>query len=252
MTDITTLTDTTTRIHETVPPDEDEQPDTPGDPPRRHGQPWNEDDFAGIVRAARDGCNLEHIARRIGRSENSLRPQLRRILPVEERHLPPDLVPARLRQLDQDGNYDWLTALSQKPRSPWEIRREVEEAADARGLGALTDHDLVDLAVACALSQAPLSWELRDRLARHLLERDVSKSFFDHIATRAERAAEDFLRGGWPSGYSTYWPGQDSWSGQEHWTGQEHWSGEIVYDDRRDGGGRYPEDWYTGEFRDPS
>lgn len=127
--------------------------------PSRYGHPWGERDFAGIMQACRDGCGFDEIAARIGRTPAGLRGQLHRMLPAAERHLAASLVLPRLRQLDADGDYDWLAAMAERTIYPWEREQERErdqhEAARARGIGALPDDEVVAIAVALARSVAP-------------------------------------------------------------------------------------------------
>ena len=167
----------------------------PGDPlPRRHGKPWTEEDYRAVMRAIRDGGSLEEIAARVGRTEQGLRGQLHRILPADERHLAADLVLPRLRQLDADGDYDWLAALAQRLPSPWEAQREAEAARTERGIPALQDAELLALAFAVALCRS-VDEDLAAvgrQLGRELLRRGIDARFRQRVAAEID-AASDLL-----------------------------------------------------------
>lgn len=143
------------------------------------------------MQACRSDCSIEEIACRVGRTLASVRPQLRRLLPVDERHLPTDLVPARLRQLDREGDYDWLEAVSQRTVPPWEMQQQVQAERHARGIGALTDDELVHLALAMATCLAPVAQDIRSRFARELRERDLEGRLQRSISS----VADDAIRG---------------------------------------------------------
>lgn len=167
--------------------------DLPDRMPRRHGLPWASEDFEALMQACRSDCSIEEIARRVGRTLASVRPQLRRLLPVDERHLPTDLVPARLRQLDRDDDYDWLEAVSQRTVPPWEVQQQVQAESRARGIGALTDDDLVAVTLAMATCLAPVSREIRSRFARELRERDLEGRLQRSVSSVTDDATRDFL-----------------------------------------------------------
>lgn len=159
--------------------------------PSRHGQPWTEQDFAAIAQACREGHSLEVIAQRIGRSPTGLRGQLRRMLPVDERHLSADLALPRLHQLCRDDDYDWLAAMAERERPQWLIEQEAHERArsDALemarvvGIGALPDEQVAALALAALYSPDALPPELADLLSREIVARGLATG----IATRALR-----------------------------------------------------------------
>ncbi|WP_405217850.1 hypothetical protein [Agrococcus sp. Ld7] len=161
--------------------------------PRRHRLPWATEDFEALMQACRSDCSIEEIAGRVGRTLASVRPQLRRLLPVDERHLPTDLVPARLRQLDRDGDYDWLEAVSQRTVPPWEVQQQEQAESHARGIGALTDDDLVAVTLAMATCLAPVSPEIRSRFARELRERDLEGQLQRSVSSVADDATRDFF-----------------------------------------------------------
>lgn len=166
---------------------EDEQGSTGDDAPSRQGKRWTEDDCTALMRACRDGCDIDEIARRVGRTPQSAQGQLRRLLPLDERHLPNELALARLRQLDADGDYDWLAALAQRTKSAWELRVEAEAAHDARGIGALADDELVTVALALASSSTCRSTSIAQRCGHELHRRGIG----EQVCVRAARAAEE-------------------------------------------------------------
>ncbi|MFA4840815.1 MAG: hypothetical protein WC580_03815 [Agrococcus sp.] len=159
----------------------------PEEGPPRHGMPWTEEDFAAVMQASREGCDQEEIAARIGRSVHGLRSQLRRLLPAEERHLTATLVLPRLRQLDQDGDYDWLAAMAQPTKSLWEVRREVEAERAERGIGTLSDDELLGLAKAVTESSARLPTELARAISTAVQRRGLAAI----VRRRALAAADD-------------------------------------------------------------
>lgn len=161
--------------------------------PRRHGLPWATEDFEALMLACRSDCSIEEIARRVGRTLHSVRPQLRRLLPVNERHLPTDLVPARLRQLDRDGDYDWLEAVAQRTISSWEVQQQVQAESHVRGIGALTDDELVNVTLAMVTCLAPVPRDIRSRFARELRERDLEGRLQRSVSSVADDATRDLL-----------------------------------------------------------
>lgn len=180
-------------------------PATADDAPRR-GKPWTEDDFTELMRACRAGCGVDGIARRLGRTERGVLPQLRRLLPLDERHLPVDLALPRLRQLDRDGDYDWLSALAQRAKPIWELEREAQAERDDRDIAAFTDEELLSVAVAIACCPFPLQTTLTPRCAdelhrRHLAD-EVQRRCVRLAAEAAERLAwhDDWLAEDWVPG----------------------------------------------------
>jgi hypothetical protein len=178
----------------------------PGDPlPRRHGKPWTEEDYRAVMRAIRDGGSLDEIAARVGRTEQGLRGQLHRMLPADERHLAADLVLPRLRQLDANGDYDWLAALAQRPPSPWDTQREAEARAE-RGIPALEDAEVLALAFAAAVcrSDDTILGAVRRQLGRELHRRGIDTRFRQRVAAEIESASDLLGDGdpyGWPEHY---------------------------------------------------
>lgn len=170
----------------------------PEEGPPRHGMPWTEEDFAAVVQASREGCDQEEIAARIGRSVHGLRSQLRRLLPAEERHLSAALVLPRLRQLGQDGDYDWLAAMAQPTKSMWEVRREAEAERAERGIGALSDEELMGLALAIAIAQTKirLPTELVGAISTAVQERGMEALLSRRAHAEADAALEAVLRHG--------------------------------------------------------
>ena len=155
--------------------------------PPRSGMPWTEDDFAAVFAASRDGCDPDEIAARIGRSTIALRGQLRRLLPAEERHLPADLVLPRLRQLDREGDYDWLAAMASSTRPSWELQREAQAERDERGIGALSDGELLALVdVICGRTA-----QLPDELVRAISTAVDRRGMEALVRRRAMAAADD-------------------------------------------------------------
>lgn len=167
-------------------------------PPTRHKQPWTEQDLEAALEAVREDCPLEDIAERIGRTPLVLRNQLRRMLPADERHLKADLIQARLRQLNRNGDYDWLAAMAQQPKPEWTLQAEAYEqrqtalvdSARSVGVGALSDNDLITLATAILDSQGGFPHDLRRIVATLLQERDLVQDLDRWMRARGERALE--------------------------------------------------------------
>jgi len=160
----------------------------------RHGQRWTEEDFAGIMQACRDGCSPEQIAARVGRTEHGLRSQLRRMLPAEERHLSADLVVPRLRQLDRNGDYDWLASMAQRSISPWERQAAAEAERDARGFGALSDDELLGLAHAIVHSAVETPAAITRPISVEISRRELESQVRWSASSTADAAADRLLR----------------------------------------------------------
>lgn len=170
--------------------------------PLRHGQPWTEQDFADVMEAIRDGASLDQIAERIGRSASGLRIQLRRMLPAEERHLAADVVLLRIRRLNRDGDYDWLAAMAEQPKSDWELRLEAEQHSRSRmlenarviGIGALPDDHLITVAAALVETREKVPLDLKQILAQELTERGLQHRLIEHTRDRLEGSLTDVLQ----------------------------------------------------------
>ncbi|WP_092919327.1 hypothetical protein [Agrococcus baldri] len=174
------------------------QHDQPSDRvPAKHGSRWEEGDFAVIMQACREGCGLEEIAVRLERTVQGLRGQLRRMLPAAERHLSPELVLPRLRQLERDGDYDWLAAMAERTVSPWERRREEKAERHERGIGALDDEDLLGIAQAVVDSTVRQSPELRRALSDELHRRELDGLVRRRALAAAETSVDSLVRDGW-------------------------------------------------------
>ncbi|GEK81406.1 hypothetical protein ABA31_27570 [Agrococcus baldri] len=156
-------------------------------PAPRSGQPWAEEDFAAIMQACRSGASIEQIARRIGRTPTSLPMQIRRMLPLDERHLTAELALPRLRQLDEQGDYDWLAAMAQREQTAWERAQEVRAEQRSRGLEALSDEHLLGVAHALVACAVEVSVDLQREVAEVLAQRRLVEQL-DH---RAAAAASD-------------------------------------------------------------
>ncbi|MGM7668730.1 hypothetical protein [Microbacterium sp. A93] len=167
-------------------------------PPFRHKQPWTELDLAAAMEAVREDCPLEDIAERIGRTPMVLRNQLRRMLPADERRLRADLIQARLRQLNRDGDYDWLAAMAQQPTPEWTLREQAHQrslaalvdGARSVGVGALSDNDLIMLATAILDSQGGFPTELRQIVSTLIHERELVHQLDRWMRARSTRALE--------------------------------------------------------------
>lgn len=186
---------------DTIRQDPARSDDGDGMPPR-HGTRWTEDDYTELVRACRDGCDIVEIARRVGRTWLSAQWQLRRLLPLDERHLSGELALARLRQLDADGDYDWLAALAQRTPSPWDLSLAPLAESDARGVGGMTDDELlsISLAFASCLFEPPLA--LQQRCSRELRARRLDDVVRERLSVAVRDVVEERLA---RASVSAYW-----------------------------------------------
>lgn len=170
--------------------------------PIRHGQTWTEQDFADLMQAVRQDCTLEEVAEAVGRSVNGLRNQLRRMLPADERHLPADVVLMRIRQLNRNGDYDWLAAMAEQPTPEWQLRWEADQRSRAAllenarvvGVGALPDDHLMALAKATLDCRDPLPSDLAEVMAKELSERGLTAALADHARERLDGILARILR----------------------------------------------------------
>lgn len=198
-----------------------------------------------MMQAVRDGCALEEIAERIGRSVNGLRNQLRRMLPGDERHLAADVVLLRIRQLNRDGDYDWLAAMAEQPKSDWELRREAEqhsretllENARVVGMGALPDDHLLAVAAAFVDTREDAPPELRQILAKEIQERGLSGRLVVRARERLEGSLAAVLQTEPPA--RTVWDEYGEPYDDRYGERYEGWGDEPDYAsamDRRSGG----------------
>lgn len=220
--------------------------------PIRHGQPWTEHDFADVMQAIREDCTLEEISERVGRSVNGLRNQLRRMLPGDERHLAADAVLLRIRQLNRDGDYDWLAAMAEQPKPEWQKLREAEqhsrqtllENARVVGVGALPDDHLMALAAAVLDSRDPLPAELGEAMSKEITERGLQGRLADRGRDRVDgslaallgteppprwdREDHDERYGGWDVDSRRYGGPYEAWGDEPHRAGGlDRYSGEL-------------------------
>jgi hypothetical protein len=166
------------------------EPDDP--PPARSGLPWSDEDFEGVMRGCREGLRLEQIAVRIGRAPGSLRAQLKRLLPADERHLPVDLALPRLRQLNADGDYDWLAAMAWQPVPPW----TPPPAPHLRpGLAGMPDDQLVSLVASLAVSHFSVHPWLQQQIATEMRTRHLEGETAIRVHESVDYALADLLAG---------------------------------------------------------
>jgi hypothetical protein len=169
------------------------------DPAPRSGKAWTEEDYLDLLSACRSGCGLVEIAQRVGRTLQSVQSQLRRLLPADERHLPLDLALPRLRQLDSAGDYDWLGALAKRTPSPWGSQPSATAGAGARGVGGLTDDELLHLALS-TLTYADDSSGVARQIARELRRRGLASQLEHRAAADCRAALERLLEPDWSYG----------------------------------------------------
>ncbi|SDS53479.1 hypothetical protein [Agrococcus carbonis] len=182
------------------------------DPAPRSGKPWTETDYAAIMQQCRAGAAIEQIARRIGRTPTTTSTQIRRLLPLHERHLSAELALPRLRQLDGDGDYDWLAALAQREQSAWELQAKAQQQRQEAGIGALDDDELLSIAVALALTPDAHSPGLRGRCVQELAARGLGDEVERQVDAARQHALDRLFgrdEGGWCSDDRYGWSDRD-------------------------------------------
>ncbi|MFI2363314.1 hypothetical protein [Promicromonospora sp. NPDC019610] len=155
--------------------------------PDRTGRPWTDEETARIVRWVRDGADEHTVIARSRRSGPSVVSRMRRMLPLEHRSCPTDMVVAALRGHLRDPDYDWRATMLLTPpprpiiRSPDIVRT---------GVAGLTDADLVGIAHSVLLDDRAATADLRERLVGEVRERglgrDVVTSHESYLATLRE------------------------------------------------------------------
>lgn len=112
----------------------------------RSGHSWSSLEHETIASGAAAGHTLEEIARELGRKPEAVLQRSRRMLPVDERKSPPELVMARLSELlAADPDYDWRhTMLKDPPPAPINKPPDVVHT----GIPGLTDEQLLVVAYA--------------------------------------------------------------------------------------------------------
>jgi hypothetical protein len=155
--------------------------------PARSGRPWTDEETAKIVEMVREGAAADAITTRSGRGTTSVLSRMRRMLPLEHRSCPPDMVVATLRDHLRDPGYDWRATMLLTP-PPRPIVRSPEIVRT--GVAGLTDGDLVGIAHSVLLDDRAATAGLRERLVGEIrargLSRDVAGSHETYLTTLRE------------------------------------------------------------------
>ncbi|MFD7309746.1 hypothetical protein [Promicromonospora sp. NPDC059942] len=146
-------------------PEETEGPD-------RTGRPWTDEETVRIVALVRDGADGHTVIARSRRSGPSVVSRMRRMLPLEHRSCPTDMVVPALRGHLRDPDYDWRATMLLTPpprpvvRSPDIVRT---------GVAGLADGDLVGIAHSVLLDDRAATAGLRERLVAEVRERGLGR-----------------------------------------------------------------------------
>lgn len=147
----------------------------------RHGQTWQASDYELLVRAVRDGLDVDVIADRVGRSANSIAQRLRRLLPLPQRDCLPELVLPTLRAALADESYDWAAEMLLSPPPTPIIRNEITRT----GIAGLDDDQLIRVGYALIASAGYPEADLLAAVTGELEKRDLLTKL---VALRAERS----------------------------------------------------------------
>lgn len=144
--------------------------------PDRSGRPWTDEETARIVALVRAGADEPAITARSGRGSASVVNRLRRMLPLEHRSCPVDMVVSALRDHLRDPDYDWRAAMLLTP-----LPRPVVRPPDLvrTGVAGLTDDDLVGIAHSVLLDDRAANADLRERLVGEVRERRLGQGVVD-------------------------------------------------------------------------
>ncbi|WP_036963823.1 hypothetical protein [Promicromonospora kroppenstedtii] len=157
--------------------------------PDRTGRPWTDEETARIVAQVRDGADERTVTARARRSSGSVVSRLRRMLPLEHRSCPVDMVVPALRDHLRDPDYDWRAAMLLTP-PPRPVVRPPEIVRT--GVAGLADDDLVGIAHSVLLDDRAATADLRERLVGEVRERglgrDVVATHESYLATLREPA----------------------------------------------------------------
>ena len=148
--------------------------------PTRSGRPWTDEETAKIVDWVRGGADFGAITTRSGRGSTSVLNRMRRMLPLEHRSCPPDMVVATLRDHLRDQDYDWRATMLLTP-PPRPIVRSPEIVRT--GVAGLTDGDLVRVTHSVLLDDRAATADLRERLVGEVRTRGLSRQVADSHET---------------------------------------------------------------------
>lgn len=139
--------------------------------PVRSGRPWTDEETTRMVALVRDGSDTDAIAAQLRRGVTSAMNRLRRMLPLEHRSCPSDMVVSALRDHLGDPDYDWRATMLLRP-APRPVVRPPEIVRS--GVAGLVDDDLVEIAHSVLLDDRATTAALRERLVEEVRQRGIA------------------------------------------------------------------------------
>ncbi|MDR7381445.1 hypothetical protein [Promicromonospora iranensis] len=127
----------------------------------RSGHPWTDEETTEMVALARGGADADAIAAQVRRGVASVLNRLRRMLPLEHRSCPSDMIVSALRDHLRDPGYDWRANMLLTP-APRPVVRPPDIVRT--GVTGLVDDDLVGITHSVLLDDRAVTAELRGRL----------------------------------------------------------------------------------------
>ena len=144
--------------------------------PARAGRPWTDDETERLVALVREGAEIDSLAKRAERGSTSVLNRLRRMLPLEHRSCPQDMVVSALRDHLREPGYDWRATMLLTP-PPRPVVRPPEVVRT--GVAGLPDTDLVGVAHSVLLDDRASVAGLRERLVEEVKERGLVAAVLD-------------------------------------------------------------------------
>lgn len=169
----------------------------------RHGQPWTDDDYEGLISGVRSGLDEPEIARTLGRPSSTIIARTRMLLPVEVRQCPHDRVLPAARDAFERDDYDWRTTilLTPPPRpivTPPPVIRH--------GIAGLSADDLGTIAYSLASTGGTRCAELLETVCATLPNAPGSQDIARDLAARRLRRCGALI--GW---------GEDAMHAADNW-----------------------------------
>jgi hypothetical protein len=139
--------------------------------PARSGHPWTDEETTQMVALVRGGADADAVAAQVRRGVTSVMNRLRRMLPLEHRSCPSDMVVSALRDHLGDPGYDWRATMLLTP-PPRPVVRPPEIVRS--GVPGLVDDDLVEIAHSVLLDDRATTAALRERLVEEVRQRGLA------------------------------------------------------------------------------
>lgn len=187
--------------------------------PRRSGQPWTTEDYETLVDRCRAGASLAELASVLERRESAVLPRAKRLLPLEQRGVPPDRVLPHLhRLLTEDLDYDWAHHLAATP-PPRPVINYLPAPQVCRGIPGLSDEELLAVAgLAVRLGVDAAADDLRPALSSEIEMRDLDDELASTVARDAEWRLREFRAA---SRYVPYTQWDRRWDGDRRWDAKD-------------------------------